>query len=97
MIRNHVNYILVRRHHKLHINDCRAYSGTRIDSNHSLVIAASKEKLSKLKHKSTNLVKATFKATPHSTQLNSAKMKFAKHTRIPMTSVQRTHKANGQN
>ena len=70
IIRNQIDYILIRQHHKLHINDCRAYSGTRIDSDHRLV-AAIKEKLSKLKHKSTNLIKTDIQGHPsqHSIEL----------------------------
>ena len=50
--------------HSSHVNDCRAYSGTRIDSDHRLVIAAFKEKLSKLRHKSTNLIKTDIQSHP---------------------------------
>ena len=46
------------------MNDCRAYSGTIIDSDHRLVIAAVKEKWSKLKHKSTNLIKTDIQSHP---------------------------------
>ena len=71
IIRNKIDYILIRQHHKLHINDCRAYSGTRIDSDHRLVIAAIKEKWSKLKHKSANLIKTDIQsyASQHSIEL----------------------------
>ena len=70
-MRNKIDYILIRQHHKLHINDCRAYSGTRIDSDHRLVIAAVKEKLSKLKHKGTKLIKTDIQCHPslHSIEL----------------------------
>ena len=71
IIRNQIDYILIRQHHKLHVNGCRAYSGTGIDSDHKLVIAAVKEKLSKLKHKSTNLIKTNIQSNPsqHSIEL----------------------------
>ena len=70
-MRNQIDYILIRQHHKLHINDSRAYSGTRIDSDHILVIAAIKEKWLKLKHKSTNLIKTDIQSHPsqHSIEL----------------------------
>ena len=72
IIRNQIDYILVRQHHKLHINDCRAFSGTRIDSDHRLVISAIKEKWSKLKHKCTNLIKTYIQFLPsqHSIELH---------------------------
>ena len=71
IIRNQIDYILIQQHHKLHINDCRAYSGTRIDSDHRLVIAVIKEKLSKLKHNSTNFIKTDIQCHPsqHSIEL----------------------------
>ena len=70
-MRNQSDYILMRQHHKLHIKDCRAYSRTRIDSDHRLVIAAVKERWSKLNHKSTNLIKAHIQCHPpqHSIKL----------------------------
>ena len=71
IIRNQIDYIPIRQHHKLHINDSRAYSGTRIDSDHRLVIAAVKEKWSKFKHNRTNLIKTDIPSHPsqHSIEL----------------------------
>ena len=76
IIRNQIDYILIRQHHKLHINECTAYLGTRIDSDHRLVIAAIKEKWSKLKHKSTNLIKTDIQSYPsqHSIELYQNKI-----------------------
>ena len=71
IIRYQIDYILIRQNHKLHINDCRAYSGTRIDTDHRIVIAAIKEKWSKLKHQRTNLIKTDIQSHPsqHSIEL----------------------------
>ena len=41
---NQIDYSHLRQHHKLHINDRRAYSGRGIDSGHRLDIATIKEK-----------------------------------------------------